>query len=117
MQWYLKVVKDNFANFSGRASRQEYWMFFLFNVLISIAVGVVDGLLGLGFLSLIYWLALLIPSIAVCARRLHDIDKSGWWMLIGLVPLIGGIWLIVLLCMSSNDGENRFGGLSTAAPE
>ena len=117
MQWYLKVVKDNFANFSGRASRQEYWMFFLFNVLISIAVGVLDALLGLGFLSLIYWLALIIPSIAVGARRLHDIDKSGWWMLIGLVPLIGGIWLLVLLCMSSKEGENRFDVSATAMPE
>ena len=117
MQWYLKVVKDNFANFEGRASRQEYWMFFLFNVLFAFAAGILDGLLGLGFVYLLYVLALFIPGLAVGVRRLHDIGKSGWWLLIMFVPLIGGIWLLVLFCTDSNDGENSFGPSPKAVAE
>ena len=109
MNWYLGCWKK-FADFSGRARRQEYWMFVLFNFLVSVAVGVVDGILGAGgSLSGLYSLAVLVPSLAVSARRLHDTDRSGWWMLIALIPLVGWIILLVFLCNDSKPGANRFG--------
>ena len=85
MKWYLKVVKDNYANFKGRASREEYWMFVLFNFIFLIALSLIEGFLfGLysSILSNIYYLAVLVPSIAVGVRRMHDTGKSGWFLLI-----------------------------------
>ena len=109
MNWYLGCWKK-YAEFSGRARRKEFWMFVLFNFLVSIAVGIVDGILGTnGALGGLYSLAVLIPSLAVAARRLHDTDRSGWWQLIGFIPLIGWIILLVFLCSDSKPGENRFG--------
>lgn len=118
MEWYLKVVRDNYANFNGRARRQEYWMFTLFNVLILIGLMIVAGILGtlseaLAFvgiaLYMIYALATLIPTIAVVVRRLHDTGKSGWYYFIGLIPLVGGIILLVALCTDSDPGDNQYG--------
>ena len=109
MNWYLGCWKK-YAEFSGRARRQEYWMFFLFNFIAGIAVGIVDGILGTtGALSGLYNLAIIIPSLAVAARRLHDTDRSGWWQLIAFIPLIGWIVLLVFFCLDSQPGENRFG--------
>ena len=109
MEWYLKVVRDNYANFNGRASRQEYWMFFLFNMIFAIVIMGIDIILGLWFLNIIYSLVVMIPGIAVGIRRLHDVGKSGWFLLISLIPLVGVIWLIVLLASKSNPGENQYG--------
>ncbi len=110
MEWYLKVVRDNYANFNGRASRQEYWMFVLFNIIFAVVAMVVDGVLGLGFIIyLLYMLAVLIPGIAVFVRRMHDIGKSGWWFFISLIPLIGGIWLLVLLATDGSSEDNNYG--------
>ena len=109
MEWYLKVVRDNYANFDGRASRQEYWMFFLFNVIFAFVAGFVDGFLGLGFVYLLYALALFIPGLAVGVRRLHDVGKSGWFLLIAFIPLVGAIWLLVLFASNSNPGKNPYG--------
>jgi len=115
MNWYLEVLKK-YADFNGRARRKEYWMFFLFNIIISIALIIVDGILGtsaapgaMGLFGAIYLLALLIPGIAVAVRRLHDTGRSGWWILIGLVPFVGGIILIVFLVQDSTPGDNQFG--------
>ena len=109
MNWYLGCWQK-FAEFNGRARRQEYWMFALFNFLAGILLGVVDGVLGTsGMLGFIYNLAVLIPSLAVTARRLHDTDRSGWMMLIALIPLVGAIVLLVFMCLDSKPGENRFG--------
>ncbi|MDX1300866.1 DUF805 domain-containing protein [Photobacterium sp.] len=115
MNWYLHVLK-NYAVFSGRSRRQEYWYFFLFNILISIALGFVDTLLatpgtedGAGILGTIYSLAVLIPSIAVGVRRLHDTGRTGWWMLIGLIPLIGALVLIYFFVQDSQPGTNEYG--------
>jgi uncharacterized membrane protein YhaH (DUF805 family) len=116
MDWYLKVIR-NYVGFSGRARRKEYWMFALINILISIVLGVVDGMFGLkvggeqgaGLLGLIYSLAILLPSIAVGVRRLHDTGRSGWWMLIAFVPLIGVIVLIVFFVLDSQPGSNEYG--------
>ena len=116
MEWYLKVVRDNYANFNGRASRQEYWMFILFNFIFTIVVGFIDGFLSLGFLSLLYVLAILIPGLAVLVRRLHDVNKSGWWFFIIFIPIIGTIWMLILLCTDGNPGENSYGPSPKAAP-
>jgi uncharacterized membrane protein YhaH (DUF805 family) len=124
MEWYLKVVRDNYANFNGRASRQEYWMFLLFNIIFGIVAMVADNILGTvftigegsysvsmgyGWIYVLYMLAVIIPGIAAGARRLHDVGKSGWMMLVAFIPLIGGIWLIVLTVTDSNPGENNYG--------
>ena len=116
MEWYLKVVRDNYANFNGRASRQEYWMFILFNFIFTIVVGFIDVFLSLGFLSLLYVLAILIPGLAVLVRRLHDVNKSGWWFFIIFIPIIGAIWMLILLCTDGNPGENSYGPSPKAAP-
>ncbi|WP_409422662.1 DUF805 domain-containing protein [Pseudaeromonas sp. ZJS20] len=114
MNWYLSVLKK-YVTFSGRARRTEYWMFTLFNIIFSIVAGVLDVVLGLGFINLIYTLAVLLPAIAVGVRRLHDTDRSGWWMLIGLIPLIGAIVLLVFFCLEGEKQENRFGADPKAA--
>lgn len=110
MNYYLAVLKK-YAVFSGRARRAEYWYFFLFNMIISIVLGIISTIIGdrYGILGLVYCLAVLIPGIAVSIRRLHDIGKSGWMLLIGFIPLIGAIWLLVLMVTDSNPGENKYG--------
>lgn len=115
MEWYLKVLRQ-YADFSGRARRKEYWMFVLFNILFATILGLVDqgigtfnDLTGYGMLSGIYTLVILIPAIAVGVRRLHDVGKSGWMLLIGLIPLIGFIWLLVLFVTDSDPGTNKYG--------
>lgn len=107
MNWYVEVLKK-YAEFNGRARRTEYWMFALFNIIISVVIMIVDGLLGTPF-NIIYGLAVIIPGIAVGVRRLHDIGKSGWMLLIAIIPLIGFIWLIVLLATNGNHGDNEYG--------
>lgn len=101
MNWYLSCLKDHYADFNGRATRTEFWMFVLFNWIASIIIGIIGWALGISWLSTIYGLAVLVPMLAVGARRLHDTGRSGWWWLICLVPLVGCIWLIVLWCLES----------------
>jgi len=109
MEWYIAVLKK-YAVFSGRARRKEYWMFFLFNIIISIVLGFVEGLIGSpGIIAMVYSLALLIPGIAVSVRRLHDTGRSGWWLLIGLIPLVGFIVLIVFMVQEGSENDNEFG--------
>lgn len=95
--------------FEGRARRTEYWMFTLFNVIISVVLSVIDSSLNLGFLGVIYSLAVLLPGLAVSVRRLHDTGRSGWWLLIGLVPFIGAIVLLVFMLIDSEPRENQYG--------
>ena len=109
MNWFLKALKQ-YTDFNGRARRKEYWMYILFYTIFSYAAMMVDYLLGTtSVFTGIYSLALLLPSIAVGVRRLHDIDKSGWMMLVGLIPLIGWIWLIVLFATEGTPGANEYG--------
>jgi len=115
MRWYLEALKK-YAVFSGRARRKEYWMFILFNTLVSCALVVLDLLtgtavksVGLGALSGLYTLAIFIPGFAVAVRRLHDIGRSGWWLLINLIPLIGGIIFLVFSVTEGQRGDNRYG--------
>lgn len=114
--WYLKVIRQ-YVDFSGRARRKEYWFFTLFTTLITLALLCVDALvLGyrfepghFGILANLYGLALLLPSLAVVVRRLHDTNRSGWWILFNLVPLVGPITILVFMCLDSTPGANRFG--------
>lgn len=114
MNWYLAVLRK-YTVFDGRASRTEYWMYTLVNVLVIIALAIVDRMLGLtlahgfGLLGSIYGLAVLLPGIGVCIRRLHDSGRSGWWVLIALVPLVGGIVLLVFMVLDSQPGDNDYG--------
>jgi len=116
VNWYIKVLK-NYAVFSGRAGRKEFWMFFLFSFIF----GLVAFLIGLGIelltfavfhrgtLSILYGVAVFVPGLAVAVRRLHDVGKSGWYYFIILIPIAGPIWLLVLLCRDSQSGENKYG--------
>ena len=115
MNWYLSALKQ-YTVFDGRARRKEFWYFVLFNVLISFGLAIIDFKTGLysaeyemGLLSSLYSLAVLIPSIAVGVRRLHDTDRSGWWLLLALVPVIGALVLLVFYLLDSTPGTNRFG--------
>jgi uncharacterized membrane protein YhaH (DUF805 family) len=103
-----------YAEFSGRSRRKEYWFFTLFNFLVTFFLSITDVVLGLGaidfgLLSGLYSLAVLIPSIAVTIRRLHDTGRSGWWLLIVLVPILGIIALLVFMMLDSDPGPNQYG--------
>ena len=111
MNWYLKVLNQYF-DFSGRARRKEYWMFTLFSLIISWTLAVLDLIFDtymFTIVSSIYSLLVIIPSVAVLIRRLHDIGKSGWHIFLIFLPLIGWIWLLVLLCMEGETKPNKWG--------
>lgn len=103
MEWFLKCVKEHYFDFNGRARRKEYWMFTLVNIIISVALSVVLGLISEKLLPIanLYSLAVLLPALGVTARRLHDINKSGWWMLIALIPIVG------LYDLPAGQGQRR----------
>lgn len=109
MKWYVGALKK-YAVFDGRARRREYWMYSLFNLLIYCAVAVVDKVLGLsGILDILYILATFMPGLALSVRRLHDIGKSGFWLLLIGIPIIGAIMLLFYACRDSQAGNNEFG--------
>lgn len=108
MNYYLECFKK-YATFAGRARRKEYWMFVLFNMIAMVICMIIDALLTAGILAILYSLAVIIPSISVCVRRLHDTGRSGGWWWISLVPAIGGIWLLVLMCLEGEPKENQYG--------
>ena len=115
MNWYLQALKK-YADFSGRARRREYWFYILFYVIILVVLTICDTIIGttmqgagLGILTLIYLLAVLIPTLAVTVRRLHDTGRSGWWILIQLVPIVGVFILLYFLVSDSNPGTNAYG--------
>lgn len=116
IEWYKKVVFENYANFSGRARRSEYWYYTLASVIISIILSTLDNFAGLtfgladsGILSSIYSLLVFLPGLGVMVRRLHDVGKSGWFILVVLIPLAGVIWLLIVLCTEGNSGVNAYG--------
>ena len=109
MNWYLEVLKK-YMVFSGRARRKEYWMFFLVNFIITLVLGIIEAIVGgPGIVGMIYSLAVLLPGLGVSIRRLHDISRSGWWLLLLLVPIIGAIVLLVFMAQDSKQGENQYG--------
>lgn len=115
MKWFIKAL-NQYADFSGRARRTEYWMFTLINAIFAVVAMILDNIVGLttggqpyGVIYLIYALGMLIPGLAVAVRRLHDVGKSGWFLLIGLIPIVGSIWLIILMLTESTPGDNEYG--------
>lgn len=115
MNWYLAALKK-YAVFAGRARRKEFWFFMLFNTLITVALamidlwtGTYDEDVGLGLLSGLYAVAMIVPSIAVTVRRLHDTDRSGWWYLLLFIPVIGALVILVFMLLDGTPGSNRFG--------
>lgn len=122
MKYYLNALA-NYATFKGRASRKEYWMFVLFSTIFMIVSIFLDNLLGTnlifydqrsvyGYIYLLYTFAIMIPGLALCVRRLHDINKSGWNYFLAFIPLIGGVWLLILLCTKGMPEENKYGAMS-----
>ncbi|KRD11530.1 hypothetical protein ASE21_07425 [Flavobacterium sp. Root901] len=121
IEWYKKVVFENYANFKGRARRSEYWYYALANALISFALLIAGAILGglfgdavtgliIGYaLFALYTFATLLPSLGVIVRRLHDIGKSGWFYFVALIPFVGGIWILILLCTEGEYGPNQYG--------
>ena len=115
MNWYLDVLKNKYATFSGRARRKEYWMFVLINLVVSVVLALIDGLIGsvsetgMGLLSSVYSIGVLIPSLALSVRRLHDTGRTGWWVLISIIPVIGAVVLLVFMLLDSEPGSNRYG--------
>lgn len=119
MDWFTLALKK-YAVFTGRSRRKEFWMFFLFYIIVMIAALTLDNILGITFelsgesmgygpLYLIVILALFIPTLAVGVRRLHDIDKSGWFFLVNFIPLIGIIWYLVMMITEGTKGDNQYG--------
>lgn len=109
MNWYLTCLRKYFV-FSGRARRKEYWFFALFNFIFAFAAGTIDLILNtVGFFSGIYYLAIFIPSLAVTIRRLHDTSRSGWWLLIVFIPIIGAITLFIFMLLDSKPETNKYG--------
>ncbi len=100
---------SNYVTFSGRAARSEYWYWFLFASLGGMAAGIIDAATGGTVTEGIFSLATILPSIAIAVRRMHDIDRSGWWLLLVFIPLIGVIVVIVWFCSIGTRGQNRFG--------
>jgi len=122
MNWYLGVLKK-YAVFDGRARRKEYWFFFLFTIIVSVILAIIDNLTGtysaqahLGLLGGLYALGTLLPGIGVTIRRLHDTGRTGWWILIAFVPIVGGIILLIFMVLDGNPGENKYGPDPKAAP-
>lgn len=113
----VRAALSKYATFSGRSRRSEYWWFALFNLLVSLVGAGVDAALGRPLIQFVVALALLLPNLAVLVRRLHDTNRSGWWVLIGLVPLVGSIVLIVFAAQDSQPGTNRFGDSPKGAPQ
>jgi uncharacterized membrane protein YhaH (DUF805 family) len=115
MEWYLQALKK-YATFEGRERRNEYWFFVLFNFLAIMVLAIIDGLAGtfseeaeIGLFSGLYLLAVFLPSLAVTVRRLHDTDRSGWWILVNFIPLIGFIVILIFALLDSTPGDNKYG--------
>jgi uncharacterized membrane protein YhaH (DUF805 family) len=121
MEYFVKALK-HYADFSGRSRRKDYWMFFLFLFIFGIASAILDNIFGMAFwigygpIYMLFTLAMFIPHLAAGVRRLHDIGKSGWMLLVVLIPFIGIIWLIILLATEGNKGENQYGQDPKALP-
>ena len=109
MHWFLDPITKHYVDFAGRVGRQEYWMFVLFSIIIQIALDIVR----LDMISMLVSLGLLLPSLRLGARRLHDIGKSGWWLLLGFIPIVGWIILIVWLATKTDMSANEYGNPAT----
>lgn len=124
MHWFLDPIKNHYFDFDGRATRQQFWMFVLIYILIAIVLAITEAMVGLEeILTSIYSLALLLPYLGLAVRRLHDVNRSGWWILIGFIPIIGFIVLLIWYVKEGDSGANQYGpnplaaeGVETSAP-
>ncbi len=106
---YIDVVTNKYFSFKGRASRREYWYFYLANFCIALVLVMLDQIWGMEILSSIYSLAILVPNLAISVRRLHDVGRSGWWYLIAFVPVIGIVIILIWACTRGDEGVNEYG--------
>lgn len=117
MSYFISALTKHYADFNGRARRKEFWFFALFWYIGVILVTVVGGMLGVaaesgltvGVVPVLYYVATIVPMIAVQIRRLHDVGKSGWFLLVSFIPIVGAIWILVLYCTDSQAGDNQYG--------
>lgn len=113
------ALQQNYCNFSGRSSRSEYWWYMLFYFIVSFIVSFIGNATGSQvlnyWLSLFVGLALFLPSLGLCVRRLHDINKSGWWVLLNLIPVVGWIILLIWVCKDSDPTDNQYGPVPNIA--
>ena len=110
INWFMNVVTQHYFDFDGRARRAEFWWFVLVYFIISLVLAAIQGLLGLGsLLTGLLAVGLLLPNLGVAVRRLHDIGRSGWWILIGFIPIVGWILLIYWYVQPGTSGPNEFG--------
>lgn len=121
MSWYFTVLKK-YAVFSGRARRKEYWMFILFHMIFTVVAVFLDKILGnaieefgYAYITILYVLVLFIPELAVSVRRLHDTGRSGFMIFVAFIPVIGTVWLFILMLLEGNSGDNKYGPDPTAA--
>ncbi len=105
----IKLGFSNYVNFTDRACRSEYWYWILFVFIGFVVAEIIDTVIGRPIFYTLFTLAVLIPNIAIGVRRLHDLDRSGWWLLLSFIPLVGAIILIIWFCSKGTDGPNRFG--------
>ena len=126
----IKYCYSHYATFAGRASRSEYWWWMLYTLIVSIVASIIDGMMGARFVvgtNVVVWLPYgyvfslvtlvnLLPGLSVLVRRLHDRDKSGWWFWIAMVPFIGGLILLIWVCIKGTTGPNRYGDDPLASP-
>ncbi len=107
--WFLDPIKNQYADFEGRTSRKAYWMFTLYYFILSIVVGIVAGIINFELLGTVLSLALLLPSLGMGFRRLHDINKSAWWLLVSFIPIIGFLVLLYFAVQPGDKGDNQYG--------
>jgi uncharacterized membrane protein YhaH (DUF805 family) len=109
---------SNYVNFQGRAIRSEYWYWVLFVIILAVIAQIIDYVIGMHVIYPICMLAVLLPGLGVSVRRLHDLDRSGWWLLLSFIPLVGAIVLIYWDCQPGTAGDNKFGpNPSTGSPQ
>lgn len=112
--WFWDPVKNHYFDFEGRTSRKQFWMFILVYIIVGVGLSIVFTLMQMPYLTNLFSLALLLPSLGITARRLHDIGMSGWWQLVGFVPLIGLIVLIFLTAKKGDENPNKYGAPKVA---
>ncbi len=125
MDLVIQALTKKYATFTGRARRKEFWLYTLVIMIVSVILSIIDGALGLadsvapglGLISLIFTLLVFIPGLAISIRRLHDTDRSGWWVLLAFIPIIGSLVLLFFLVTKGTEGENRFGADPLAGEE
>jgi uncharacterized membrane protein YhaH (DUF805 family) len=117
MHWFLDPIKDHYFDFEGRETRQAFWMYVLYYLIAYVIVAVIGKVIHVPMLVSLLGLALLLPNLGIGARRLHDTDLSGWWQLLGLIPLVGWVIVIVLFAREGQKKENSYGPVPQAMPQ